>query len=584
MEKNRRRILLGKLLSEYLRPYRWYLAVVLFAQMAAVLANLYLPTLNAEIIDNGVAKGDTGYIWRRGLLMLIVSFVQIIAALIATYAAAKASMSLGRDLRGAVYRRVIAFSEKEVKGIGAGSLITRSTNDVQQVQMMAMMSATMLVMAPLMALGGVIMALRQDVGMAWLIAVSVPIILVIAGIIVSRMLPLFRKYQEQLDRVNLIMREQLTGVRVIRAFVREQIEEARFKVANLDITVLGRKVGSLFVIMFPLVTVVLNVTILSVLWFGGHRMDAGQIEIGTIMAFMQYVAQILMGVLMATFMAVMIPRAAVSAERISEVLATPITVQDPADPVTEVIAPGQVEFQGVSFQFPDADEALLKDLSFVVEPGQVVAIIGSTGSGKSTLLSLIPRLFDVTSGSVLVGGTDVRKQDLNTLWDQLGYVPQTGFLFSGTVASNLRFGLDSATDEQMWAALRVAQGADFVEERGGLESKIAQGGTNVSGGQRQRLAIARALVREPEILLLDDAFSALDLATDARLRMALAESFPNTTQIIVAQRVSSILEADKILVLDEGALVGAGTHQELVESCPTYVEIVESQLAAEEIL
>ncbi len=576
--------MLGKLLWKYLRPYRWYLAVVLVAQMAAVLANLYLPTLNAEIIDNGVAKGDTGYIWQRGALMLVISFVQIVAALIATYSAAKASMSLGRDLRSAVYGRVIAFSEKEVKGIGAGSLITRNTNDVQQVQMMAMMSATMLVMAPLMALGGVIMALRQDVGLAWLIAVSVPLLLVIAGIIVSRMMPLFRQYQEQLDRVNLIMREQLTGVRVIRAFVREQVEEARFKVANLDIMVLGRKVGSLFVIMFPLVTMVLNVTILSVLWFGGHRMDAGEIEVGTIMAFMQYVAQILMGVLMATFMAVMIPRAAVSAERISEVLQTPIAVQNPADPITEVMKPGSVEFRDVTFRFPDADEPVLKDISFKVEPGEVAAIIGSTGSGKSTLLSLIPRLVDASSGSVFVGGTEVRDQDLDTLWSQLGYVPQTGFLFSGTVASNLRFGFQGATEEQMWGALQVAQGSTFVEERGGLESKIAQGGTNVSGGQRQRLAIARALIRDPEILLLDDAFSALDLSTDASLRAALAESFPNATQVIVAQRVSSILDADKILVLDEGELVGVGTHQQLLDACPTYVEIVESQLAAEEIL
>lgn len=577
--------LLVRLLSQYLRPYKWAILVVVLMQMAGVLTTLYLPSINADIIDQGVARGDTGYIWTRGAWMLAISFVQIIASIIATYFAAQAAMKLGRDLREAVYGRVVAFSEKEVRSIGAGSLITRSTNDVQQVQMMAMMSATMLIMAPLMAIGGVIMALRQDVGLAWIIAVSVPLLLVVAGIIVSRLMPLFRVYQEKLDTVNLVMREQLTGVRVIRAFVREQIEEARFRVANTDIMVVGRKVGSLFVLLFPLVSLVLNVTILSVLWFGAKRMDMGEIEVGTIMAFMQYIAQILMGVLMATFMAVMIPRAAVSAERITEVLKTPITVKNPPDAVTRVVDPGKVQFSDVTFTFPDAEEPVLKNISFTAEPGQTVAIIGSTGSGKSTLISLVARLFDASSGAVKVGGTDVRQLNLDTLWSQLGLVPQTGFLFSGTVETNLRFGWENATEEEMWSVLEAAQAKAFVEEMPKqLQSKITQGGTNVSGGQRQRLAIARALIRRPDVLLLDDAFSALDLATDAALRAALRKAYPSTTQLVVAQRVSSILDADKILVLEEGEIVGIGTHSELAESCPTYIEIIESQLAAEEIL
>ncbi|WP_350259091.1 ABC transporter ATP-binding protein [Scrofimicrobium sp. R131] len=576
--------MLLKLLIRYLKPYKWSLLGILLLQIASVWATLYLPNLNAQIIDQGVAQGDIPYIWQRGAIMLGISFVQIVASVGATYLAARAAMALGRDLRDAVYDRVVGFSEKDVRGFGAGSLITRNTNDVQQVQMMAMMSATMLVMAPLMAIGGVFMALRQDVGLSWIIAVSVPILLALAGLIIMRLVPLFRAYQEKLDTVNLVMREQLTGVRVIRAFVREQIEEARFRVANTDIMVVGRKVGSLFVTLFPMVNLVLNVTMIAVLWFGGHRMDAGEIEVGTIMAFMQYVAQILFGVLMATFMAVMIPRAEVSAERINEVLVSPESVLEAESPVTTVSEPGRIEFDNVSFAFPDAEEPVIKNVTFTIEPGETVAFIGSTGSGKSTLLNLIPRLFDATEGTVRVGGTDVRKLALNTLWNQLGLVPQKAFLFAGTVASNLEFGLEGATEEQMWTALEVAQGKDFVSDmNGGLQARIAQGGTNVSGGQRQRLAIARALIRRPEILLFDDSFSALDLATDARLREQLRLNFPDTTQVVVAQRISSIMDADKIVVLDQGRVVGLGRHEELAQTCPTYQEIIESQLSAEEI-
>lgn len=576
--------MLLKLLIRYLKPYKWSLLGILLLQIASVWATLYLPNLNAQIIDQGVAQGDIPYIWQRGAIMLGISFVQIVASVGATYLAARAAMALGRDLRDAVYDRVVGFSEKDVRGFGAGSLITRNTNDVQQVQMMAMMSATMLVMAPLMAIGGVFMALRQDVGLSWIIAVSVPILLALAGLIIMRLVPLFRAYQEKLDTVNLVMREQLTGVRVIRAFVREQIEEARFRVANTDIMVVGRKVGSLFVTLFPMVNLVLNVTMIAVLWFGGHRMDAGEIEVGTIMAFMQYVAQILFGVLMATFMAVMIPRAEVSAERINEVLVSPESVLEAESPVTTVSEPGRIEFDNVSFAFPDAEEPVIKNVTFTIEPGETVAFIGSTGSGKSTLLNLIPRLFDATEGTVRVGGTDVRKLALNTLWNQLGLVPQKAFLFAGTVASNLEFGLEGATEEQMWTALEVAQGKDFVSDmNGGLQARIAQGGTNVSGGQRQRLAIARALIRRPEILLFDDSFSALDLATDARLREQLRLNFPDTTQVVVAQRISSIMDADKIVVLDQGRVVGLGRHEKLAQTCPTYQEIIESQLSAEEI-
>ncbi len=574
--------MLGKLLIRYLSKYRWLLVAILAFQAASAIATLYLPRLNADIINLGVAQGDTGYIWSRGVIMLVISLGQITASVIATYFAARAAMAAGRDIRRDVFERVSGFSERELSQFGAGSLITRNTNDVQQVQMLAMMGATMLVSAPLLAIGGIIMALQQDVGLSWLIGVAVPVLLVLVALIIARMVPLFRSYQTKLDAVNRIMREQLTGVRVVRAFVRERIEEERFRGANTDILVVGRKVGSLFVLLFPLAMLVLNVTVVGVIWFGGIQVDAGGVEIGTLFAFIQYVAQILGGVLMASFMTVMIPRAAVSAERIGEVLDSTSTLRRPENPVAAFPAPGEVVFDDVAFAYPGAEAPVVSGISFTAAPGETVAIVGSTGSGKTTLVSLIPRLFDVTDGAVRVGGVDVRDADLDELWRGIGLVPQRPFLFSGTVASNLRFGREDATDDELWRALEIAQGRDFVSEmEGGLEARIAQGGTNVSGGQRQRLAIARAIVHRPRILVFDDSFSALDLSTDARLRRALWDELPDVTKIVVAQRVSTITGADRIVVLEDGRMVGLGSHDELLQTSPTYREIVESQLGVE---
>ncbi len=571
--------MLGKLLFRYLKPYRWLLLGVLVFQFVSALASLYLPSLNADIIDDGVAKGDTAYIWSTGMLMLAISLGQIAAAIIATYYAAKAAMKLGRDIRNDVFDKVSAFSEREVSQFGPGSLITRNTNDVQQVQMLAMTGATMLVSAPLLAIGGIVMALRQDVGLSWLIWASVLVILVVAGIVIVRMVPLFRSYQKRLDAVNRIMREQLTGIRVVRAFVRERIEEQRFRGANTDIMDVGRRVGTLFITLFPLFMLVLNVTVIGVIWFGAIEVNEGNVEIGTLFAFMQYVGIILGGVLMAAFTTIMIPRAAVSAERISEVLASESTLARPEQPVREFPAVGTLQFEGVEFAYPGAEHPVLQDISFRAERGETVAIVGSTGAGKTTLVSLIPRLFDATGGSVQVNGVDVREADLDGLWKTIGLVPQRPFLFAGTVASNLRFGREEATDADLWHALEIAQGRDFVADmEGGLDGRIAQGGTNVSGGQRQRLAIARAIVHRPDILVFDDSFSALDLTTDARLRQALWRELPDVTKIVVAQRVSTITDADRIIVLDDGGMVGIGTHEELLETCETYRQIVESQL------
>ena len=574
--------MLGKILIRYLSRYRWLLVALLAFQFVAAMASLYLPRLNADIIDQGVARGDTAFIWSQGLLMLTISFGQITASIIATYFAARAAMAAGRDIRRDIFEKVSGFSERELSHFGAGSLITRNTNDVQQVQMLAMMGATMLVSAPLLAIGGIFMALQQDVGLSWLIAVSVPTLLIAAGLIIARMVPLFRSYQSKLDAVNLIMREQLTGVRVVRAFVRERIEEKRFRGANTDIMVVGRKVGSLFVLLFPLAMLVLNVTVVGVIWFGGIQVDQGGVQIGTLFAFMQYVAQILMGVLMASFMTVMIPRAAVSAERIGEVLDSHSTLERPTNPVSVFPERGSIEFDDVAFAYPGAESPVLSGIGFAARPGETVAIVGSTGSGKTTLVSLIPRLFDVTAGTVRVGGVDVREADLDVLWKSIGLVPQRPFLFSGTVASNLRFGREDATDDELWRALEIAQGRDFVEAMDGqLDARIAQGGTNVSGGQRQRLAIARAIVHRPAVLVFDDSFSALDLTTDARLRQALWHELPEVTKIVVAQRVSTITGADRIVVLEEGRLAGVGTHEELLQTSSTYREIVESQLGVE---
>ncbi|KHK99832.1 multidrug ABC transporter ATPase [Microbacterium mangrovi] len=574
--------MLGKLLWRYMKPYGWLIAGVLVFQFASALASLYLPSLNAKIIDNGVSKGDVDYIWRTGSVMLAISLGQIVASIIATYFAARVAMRIGRDIRTDVFERVSGFSEREVTTFGPGSLITRNTNDVQQVQMLAMMSATFLVSAPLLAVGGIVLALQQSLSLAWIIAVAVPVLIIVAFLIISRMVPLFRSLQHKLDGVNRIMREQLTGIRVVRAFVREPIEEQRFREANDDITLVGRKVGSLFVLLFPAVMLILNVTVVAVIWFGGIQVDEGTVQIGTLFAFMQYVMIILMGVMMASFMTMMIPRAAVSAERIGEVLAAQSSLEQAASPVSAFPEPGAIEVRDATFTYPGAEEPVLSGVTFRAAPGETVAIVGSTGAGKTTLVSLLPRLFDVTEGAVLVNGVDVRDADLDALWKTIGLVPQRPFLFTGTVGSNLRFGREDATDEELWHALTIAQGSDFVAQMdGGLDAPIAQGGTNVSGGQRQRLAIARAIVHGPRILVFDDSFSALDLTTDARLRQALWRELPDVTKIVVAQRVSTITDADRIIVLDDGRMVGIGTHEELLETNQTYREIVESQLGAE---
>lgn len=574
--------MLIQLLRTHLRPYYGLLACVLVLEFAQVMASLYLPTLNADIINRGVAAGDTDYIWRTGGLMLAVSAAQGACTMLATYLAARSAMGLGRDLRAKIFHRVGSFSDREVSAFGAGSLITRNTNDVQQIQMLVLMGCTMLVMAPIMAVGGIIMAVTRAPGLAWLIAVSVPVLLVIVGLIVRRMVPLFRSYQDRLDGINRVLREQLTGIRVVRAFVRERAEAERFAVVNHDMAWVGERVGRLFITLFPLVMLVLDVTIVGVIWYGGHRVGSGEVEVGTLIAFMAYLMQILMGIVMASFMTMMIPRAAVCAERISEVLAVDPSLTIADDAVTAFPEPGSVELRDVTFSYPGAEAAVLTGVSFRVAPGSTTAIVGSTGSGKSTLVSLLARLVDATDGEVLMGGIDVRRAEPEALWATLGLVPQKPFLFAGTVATNLRLGREEATDDELRAALEVAQARDFVEEMdGGLEAAIAQGGTNVSGGQRQRLAIARALVRRPDILIFDDSFSALDVATDARLRAALAPATAGVTKIVVAQRISTVTDADQILVLDGGRLVGTGTHEELLGTCEVYQEIVSSQLGQE---
>jgi ATP-binding cassette subfamily B protein len=574
--------MLLKILGRYLKPYWPLLLAVGVFQLAQSLASLYLPSLNADIVDNGIAKGDVPYIFGVGGLMLGITLLQVVCAITAVYFGARVAMSLGRDLRSGIFHTVSGFSEREVAQFGAPSLITRTTNDVQQVQMVVLMTCTLFVAAPMLAIGGVIMALQQDVGLSWLMAVSIPILLVAVGGIMVRMVPLFRTMQKRIDRVNLVLREQLTGIRVIRAFVREPHETDRFAVANADLTKTAVSAGRLFALMFPIVMLVMNVSSVAVIWFGGLRVDEGM-EVGTLMAFLQYLIQILMGVMMATFMGILLPRAAVSADRIGEVLETKTSVVMPTNPVTEVTETGTVEFLDASFQYPGAEEPVLKNLAFAARPGRTTAIIGSTGSGKTTLVNLLPRLVDVTGGAVLVDGVDVRELDPDLLWGLIGLVPQKPYLFSGTVASNLRYGKPDATDEELWEALETAQAKDFVSElEGGLDAPISQGGTNVSGGQRQRLAIARALVKKPEIYVFDDSFSALDTGTDARLRQALKRKVRGATMIIVAQRVSTIIDADQIIVLENGEIVGIGTHEELNSSNATYAEIVSSQLTAEE--
>lgn len=574
--------MLGKLLIRYLRRYRLFVAGVLVFQFVQALAALYLPTLNADIIDNGVAKGDVGYIWRVGSFMLLIAFVQIVSNITAIYCASRAAMGVGRDIRRDIFERVSEFSEREVSHFGAGSLITRNTNDVQQIQMLAQFGMIMLVSAPMLAIGGVIMALRQDVGLSWLIAVAAPVLIAIVGVVVGRMIPLFRSYQDRVDAINRVLREQLTGIRVVRAFVREDIERERFREANQDMADVGQRIGNLFVAVFPAASLVMQLTIAGVIWFGGIQINNGDVEVGTLFAYIAYVTQILMGVIMVSFMTTMIPRAAVCAERVGEVLATDTSLVMPENGVRELPEPGAIEFAEAGFAYPGAEHPVLGDISFRVHPGQTVAVIGSTGAGKTTLVNLVPRLFDVTSGAVRVGGVDVREADPAALWDAIGLVPQRPYLFAGTVRSNLEFGRSDATDEELWRALEIAQAAEFVRELdGGLDAPISQGGTNVSGGQRQRLSIARAIIHEPQILVFDDSFSALDLVTDAQLRQALWRELPEVTKLVVAQRVSTITDADQIVVLEDGAVVGQGTHDELLASNPTYQEIVESQLGAE---
>lgn len=574
--------MLIRLLRDHLRPYHRALTAVVLLQFVGTMASLYLPSLNADIIDLGVARGDTDYILRTGGWMLLVSLAQIVCSIGAVHLGARTAMGFGRDVRAAIFTHVNRFSAREVARFGAPSLITRNTNDVQQVQMLVLMSCTMLVAAPIMSVGGVVMALREDVGLSWLMLVSVPVLAVTLGLVTRRMVPGFRLMQTRIDAVNRVLREQITGIRVVRAFVREPHETRRFATVNADLTATALQTGRLMALVFPVVMLVLNVSSVAVLWFGAQRVDAGAIQVGALTAFLQYLMQILMAVMMATFMLMMVPRAAVGAERIVEVLDTDSSVLPPTAPVTEVPTRGELELRGVRFQYPGAAEPVLRDVSFRVTAGTTTAIVGSTGAGKTTLLSLIPRLVDATAGAVLVDGIDVRELAPDELWRRIGLVPQRPYLFTGTVASNLRYGNPDATDAELWAALEIAQARDFVAAMPeGLAAPIAQGGTNVSGGQRQRLAIARALVRRPEIYLFDDSFSALDLGTDARLRAALRPVTADAAVVIVAQRVSTIVDADQIIVLENGGVVGVGRHEQLLKTCPTYAEIVASQQTAE---
>jgi len=571
------------LIKRHYRPYWGMFAGVVALQLVASLAGLYLPNLNARIIDQGVAKGDTDFIWLHGAYMLGVSMIQIVAQIAAAWLGANAAMKFGRDVREAIFRRVLSFSSREVNTFGAPSLLTRTTNDVQQVQMLVLMTALMLVSAPITMVGGIYMALREDVGLSWLILVAVVVLGLGVGWLISRAGPLFQSMQGKIDDLNRVLREQITGIRVVRAFVREPYESARFERTNAELTDVSTSVGRLMSAMFPFVMFIMNLSSIGVMWFGGHRIASGDIQIGQLTAFLAYLMQILMSVMMATMMTIMVPRAAVCAGRIMEVLDTESTVVPPAEGITDISVAGEIDMDNVTFTYPGADVPVLKDVSFSLVPGTTTAIIGSTGSGKSTLVSLIPRLFDATEGNVLVDGIDVRELDPDTLWSHIGLVPQKPYLFSGTVASNLRYGKPDATDEELWAALETAQASDFVREMdGGLDASITQGGTNVSGGQRQRLSIARALVKKPDIYVFDDSFSALDVATDARLRAALARETTGAAVLIVAQRVSTIRQADQILVLEDGQVVGRGTHAELLASNATYAEIVDSQLSAEE--
>ena len=575
--------MLLRLLRIHARPYRPWVVGVLVFQLISTIATLSLPSLNARIIDNGVTKGDTDYIWSTGAVMLAVALVQVVSAVVAVWCGARTAIGVGRDLRRSVFLRVGSFSAREVGSFGAPSLITRNTNDVQQIQMLTLMALNFMVMAPIMCVGGIIMALREDPGLSWLVWVSIPVMGVLLGLVVSRLMPWFRTMQERIDGINGVLREQITGIRVIRAFVKEPFETRRFARANQDITDISLKIGALFVLMFPVINMVMHLATAAVLWFGGQRVDQGQIEVGALTAFLQYMLQILMAVMMATFMFMMVPRAVVSAERITEVLDTHPAMHLPQRPAAAPRARGRLEFRDVTFQYPGAEAPVLDDICFTAEPGRTVAIVGATGSGKSTLINLIPRLIDPVGGEVLLDGLALPDYAPEDLAGRVGLVPQRPFLFSGTVASNLRFGREDATDEELWEALRVAQAEDFVRAMPqGLDAPMSQGGTNVSGGQRQRLSIARALVARPSVYVFDDSFSALDVATDARLRAALRPVTRDATVVTVAQRVSTITGADEILVLERGRITARGTHEELVASSTTYREIVTSQLSADQ--
>lgn len=576
--------MLIRILRQYLRPYRGLVVLVILFQLAATGASLLLPSLNASIIDSGVAKGDPAFIGRTGLVMLGVSLVQIAAQIAAAYVASRTAMSFGRDLRAAVFHRVLGFSSREVNRFGAPSLITRTTNDVQQIQQLVLMTAMIIVSTPIMMVGGVVMALREDVGLSWLIVVAVIALGGIIGAIITQTLPLFGRVQGLTDRLNRIMREQISGLRVIRAFVREPFEAVRFAEANRELADTSIAIGRRMMTLFPTVMIVMNVSSIGVMWFGGQRVDAGGLQVGQLTAFLQYLTQILMGVMMSTMMLMIAPRASISAKRIGEVLDTESSVVPPSDPVVDLPQGPDVRLDGVCFAYPGADENVLTDVSFEVPSGTTTAIIGATGSGKSTLVNLIPRLADATEGTIAVDGVDVTRLDPDVLWGRIGLVPQKPYLFTGTIASNLRYGNPDATDDELWHALEVAQARDFVEAMPqGLDSPVAQGGTNVSGGQRQRLSIARALVKRPDVYVFDDSFSALDVTTDAALRAALARETRDAAVVIVAQRVSTIRDADQIVVLEHGRVVGLGTHDDLLASCPTYAEIVASQFKAEEV-
>jgi ATP-binding cassette subfamily B protein len=572
--------MLKELLSTVLAKYKRYIWLVVAFQAVQSIAGLYLPTVNADIIDNGVIKNDVPYIWQMGGIMLAVTLVQITFSVGAVYYGSKVAMGFGRDVRRSLFHQVNDFSSREVAQFGAPSLITRITNDVQQVQMLVLMTCTLLLAAPFTTIGGVFLAMHQDLGLSRILVVAMPVLAVTLAVIIMSMVPTFRLMQERIDRINVILREQLTGIRVLRAFVREPEETERFRLANQAVTETALRGGRLQSLMFPTATLFINISSVAVVWFGSDRIAEGVMQPGAMIAFLTYLTQILMSVMMATWMAALLPRASVSAERIQEVLHTPSSVVISASAITELSRTAELNFNDVGFHYPGAEEPVLKDINFTVRAGQTMAVIGSTGSGKTTLVNLVTRLFDATAGSVVLDGVDVRDLAPEALWSRVGIVPQKPYLFSGTIASNLQYGKDDATEEEMWEALRVAQAEDFVRAMpGGLNAVIAQGGTNVSGGQRQRLAIARALIRHPEIYLFDDSFSALDLTTDAQLRAALKPLAQNAVVLVVAQRVSTIRDADQILVLEDGECVGLGTHDELIATCPTYQEIVDSQAA-----